>query len=166
MLILEKMKITKVETIPINIPRLNPLVLSFGKLDTMTYIITKVYTDEGIIGLGEAAALQGPTWSEESQETIKGIIDKYLAKLVIGENPFHIEKILEKMDYVRGNLFAKAAIEFAIFDIIGKYLEVPVFQLLGGLYREKTLLSWSLGALGQTPELEARASLNDDIPKR
>ena len=153
------MKIVKVEAIPVNIPRINPLILSFGKLDTITYIIVKIYTDEGIIGLGEATTLQGPTWSEESQETIKGVIDKYLAKLVIGEDPFRIEKILEKMDYVRGNLFAKAAIEFALFDILGKYLEVPVYQLLGGLYRRKTLLSWSLGALDQTPEMEAKEGL-------
>ena len=153
------MKITKIETITADIPRLNPQKLAFATFDIINYVFTKVHTDEGFIGLGEATMLSGPTWSEESQETVKGVIDKHLARLVVGEDPFCVERILGKMEYVKGNLFAKAAIEFALFDIMGKALKVPAYQLLGGLCQEKIPLSWSLGVPGQTPEMEAKDAL-------
>ncbi|MFQ5710667.1 MAG: mandelate racemase/muconate lactonizing enzyme family protein [Candidatus Geothermarchaeales archaeon] len=147
------MKIERVEAIPVNIP-IYPERLSFGAIEVINYVITRVYTDESVVGLGEAATLQGPTWSEESQESIKYVIDRYLSKAVLGEDPFCLERVLERMDrIVRGNLFAKAAIEFALYDIIGKTLGVPIYQLLGGLYRGRIPLSWTLATCD--PELDA-----------
>ena len=43
---------------------------------------------------------------------------------------------------VRGNHFAKAAVEFALFDLLGKSLGQPVYSLLGGAYRDRVPLSW------------------------
>jgi muconate cycloisomerase len=149
------MKIIKVETIPLNIPTARPHGLSFGALTSINYVIVKIHTDGGQVGLGEAATLGGPTWSEESQETIKATIDNYLAKLILGEDPFRVEWMLKKMDKgVKGNLFAKAAIEMGLFDIVGKSLGVPVYQLLGGLCHEKVPLSWSLATMNPKQEAE------------
>ena len=59
-------------------------------------------------------------------------------RILLGENPFNIEKIVAKMDYaVKYNNQAKAVIDFALHDIIGKQLGVPVYNLLGGLSQEK-----------------------------
>lgn len=138
------MEITKIETIPVSIPLKEPYVISLGPISTLDHVVTKVYTDDGIVGFGEAAPL--PIYSDETQEGIKIIVDKYLAPILIGEDPFNIEKLLEKMDKtVVGNSFAKASIELAIWDIIGKSLQKPVYKLLGGLYRDKIQVVWALG---------------------
>jgi len=149
------MKITKIESIPISIPLRKPYVISRGPILTLDHIVTKVYTDENIIGFGEAAPL--PIFSDETQEDIKIIIDNYLAPVVIGEDPFDMEKLLEKMDKsITGHTFAKAAIECALWDIMGKSVKKPVYKLLGGLYRDKIPVVWAVG-LGNPSEMAEEA---------
>lgn len=147
------MKIQRVITSIVDIPirRLHNK-MSFVTLEKVNYVLVRTQTDTGIEGLGEAAALGGPTWSEESAESIKETIDHYLAPLLIGEEPENIEKLRQKLDCAyRGNQFAKAALEMSLFDIVGKAWGIPVYDLLGGLVREKVPLSWSL-AIGDVQE--------------
>jgi len=58
---------------------------------------------------------------------------------------------------VKGNYLAKAAVDLACYDILGKAVSLPVYYLLGGLLREGIPLAWSLGA--DTPENNAREAL-------
>ncbi|MFB4162366.1 enolase C-terminal domain-like protein [Alteribacillus sp. JSM 102045] len=52
------------------------------------------------------------------------------------EDPGRVERLLQKLNrQIRGNAFAKAAVEMALFDALGKTYKVPVHQLLGGLHR-------------------------------
>ena len=136
------MKIVRIDIIPVSIPFKKRAVISFAKWEEAEFVITKMYTDEGIIGVGESAP-----WvpiSRESQETIVGIASKHLGPLLIGENPFDVEKIWWKMDNaVPGNGMAKATMDLPLYDIMGKALKVPVYQLLGG----KTVESFPLAGL-------------------
>jgi len=141
------MKIERIDIIPVSIPLKRKVAISFITWEKVEYVITKFYTDEGIVGVGESAP-----WvpiSRESQETVVGITSKHLAPLLIGENPFNIEKIWWKMDMVvPGNGMAKAALDLPLYDIMGKALKVPVYQLLGG----KTTESFPLvGLVGLGP---------------
>ncbi len=133
------MKIVKIEIIPVTIPLKKKVAISFTVWEQVEYVITKFYTDQGIVGIGESAP-----WvpiSRESQETVVGIASKHLAPLLIGENPFDIEKIWWKMDTaIPGNGMAKAALDLPLYDIMGKALNIPVYQLLGG----KTVESFPL----------------------
>jgi L-alanine-DL-glutamate epimerase-like enolase superfamily enzyme len=97
-----------------------------------------IYTDEGITGLGEAGTW-GVYYCGESQETVMDVIGYYLFPQVLeGENPFNIDLIHSKMDAaVLNNTVAKSAIDFALYDIMGKSLNVPVYQLIGGCHAEK-----------------------------
>lgn len=139
-----KMKIKKISTAVVEIPTIRAHELSCVTLNAISYVVVRIETDNGIEGLGEAAVLGGPTWSEESIESVKAMIDKYLGPMMIGENPEQLEKLRMKMEMYRDNNFAKAAIEMALFDIVGKYRGVPVYDLLGGLVYKEVPLSWTL----------------------
>jgi L-alanine-DL-glutamate epimerase-like enolase superfamily enzyme len=141
------MKIVKIEIIPVTIPLKKKVAISFTTWEQVEYVITKFYTDQGIVGIGESAPLL--FISRESQETVIAITSKYLAPLLIGEDPFNVEKIWSKMDtVVPGNGVAKAALDLPLYDIMGKALKVPVYKLLGG----KTTESFPLvGLVGLGP---------------
>ncbi|HLT97882.1 MAG TPA: enolase C-terminal domain-like protein [Acidimicrobiia bacterium] len=117
------------------------------------HAIVEVVTDEGIIGWGEAPA--GLTWGGahgryfgESPETVREVIDNYLAPNLIGMDPTQISVVHAKMDKVaKGNFYAKAAIDIACHDITGKALDVPVSTLLGGAHRDSIEVTHSLGIM-------------------
>jgi L-Ala-D/L-Glu epimerase len=131
------MKITKIECIPVNLPAKTPKVLRDEVRLGGSVVVVKMHTNEGITGIGESGlplARRGDTVG-----SIMGAITGVFApKILIGEDPFNIEKIVAKMgSLVKGNMPAKAAIDLALYDIVGKALGVPLYKLLGGLSREK-----------------------------
>lgn len=96
-------------------------------------VIVKVYTDEGLIGLGESACFGGPP------QTTKFIIEQELAPIVVGEDPSRIEWIWQKMfartrQHGRGGVIfaAMSGIDIALWDLLGKAAGLPVYKLLGG----------------------------------
>ena len=99
------------------------------------WLFVKVFTDEGIYGVGEASG-----WPRVVETAIKD-----LTNILVGENPFEIEKLWQKMfiammghgmtGIVGGG--ALTGIEMALWDIKGKALNVPVYELLGGKIRDK-----------------------------
>ena len=137
------MKIIGVEMFPINIAFKRKVKTAFrgtGRDEGVSEenVVLRIYTDEGITGLGEAGTW-GVYYCGESQETVMDVIGYYLFPQVLeGENPFNIDLIHAKMDAaVLNNTVAKSAIDFALYDIMGKKLNVPVYQLIGGCHAEK-----------------------------
>jgi muconate/chloromuconate cycloisomerase len=146
------LKIRSLQTYALSIP-VKPETLSFGRFDQVDFVIVRVETGK-FTGYGEAATLQGPTWSEESRETIKPIIDAYLSNVVVGNDTLEYSRIQTLMNArVKGNSFAKAAVEMAILDAMCKELNVSLYSLLGGKYRDVILLSWTLA--NNDPKLDA-----------
>ena len=147
------MKITKIETIPIRLPTRR--VHQWASLTTPigVYVILKLHTDEGLIGLGEAPVLKdwggdhGKYFGETPQTTMH-IINDILAPALSGQDPSRFESIHALMDKaVKGYPYCKAAIDAALYDVVGKSLKVPVYQLLGGLFRERVPIAHSLGLM-------------------
>lgn len=157
------MRITRVRTWILDIPFHQPATLSYGTSATQSFVIVQVDTDEGLVGLGEAPVLGGgPYWNEETPETIKTIIDRYVSPVVIGENPLQMTLVMSRVEYsVKGNYFAKSAIEIALHDIIGRYLEQPIHTLFGGMYRQSIDLSWTLATGDASAEIDEAAELWD-----
>ena len=142
------MKITKVDCQMVTIPYKNPYRMAPGETLYKKQIIVFVETDEGVTGIGET----GVTLVErggETQEAIYITIKKYFAPLVIGMDPFEIGRIIDKLEGFNqgrtGFLCAKAGIDTALYDIMGKVLDRPVAAVLGGIYRTKFGVSRSLG---------------------
>jgi len=104
-------------------------------------VIVKMHTDEGITGIADTGGTSA-WYRGETQDSIMAMInDVFAPSVLLGEDPFNIEKIVAAMDYAaRDNNQAKAVIDYALHDIIGKSLGVPVYKLLGGLTMEKVPL--------------------------
>jgi len=138
------MKISKVEVLPVSLPLKHLYVISGGPIKTLDHVITKIHTNEGIVGVGEASPL--PEYSDETQEGIIIALRKFLIPAILNEDPLNIAGILARMDAaISGHTFAKTAIDIALWDIAGKATKSPAYQLLGGLCREKISLTWCIG---------------------
>ena len=100
--------------------------------DGRNFLFCRVFTDEGIYGVGEATA-----WPSIQTEI------HHKASLIIGEDPFNIERLWSKMFLQTHGMSgvvgagAISAIETALWDIKGKAFNMPVWQLLGGRMRER-----------------------------
>lgn len=131
-----KAKITCVETIPLSIPFTSPIqIASGGPRPSLEVTIVRVHTDLGVHGVGETQA-----WRRQgSAETLAGqreVITAHLAPHLIGRSPFAMPAIMANLDSaIDGNLYSKAAISDALYDLQGKLLGVPVYFLLGGRRR-------------------------------
>lgn len=133
------MRITRVETIPLHLPVKNVLVESGGTFSAFDHVVVKVHADDGQYGLGEVEAY--PSFERPGAETQAGILAilrDYLSPALIGESPFNLNTIWQKMDTaVVGYLRVKGALDNAIYDLVGKHLGVPVTDLLGGRVRDR-----------------------------
>ncbi len=141
------MKITGIECIPVSLPFAKPVVMSGGVEACSDVIVVKMHTDEGIVGIAESGGTS-PWYQGESQDSIMHNINKVFGPaILLGQDPFNIEKIVAGMDKVaRGNSQAKAVIDYALHDIMGKALGVPVYKLLGGLSNEKIPLGFVMSS--------------------
>lgn len=128
------MKITKVTATAVNVPLVAPIRWSWGIRRETTRLIVRIETDEGITGLGETMGRVGA----------EAIV--YESQKILGENPFDLERILAFLrprpyffGYAGYGLIA--GIEMACWDVIGKALGKPVWELLGGRFRAKIPIS-------------------------
>jgi muconate cycloisomerase len=128
-----------------DIPVRRPHKMSFTTLEAVNFAFVRLETADGLTGWGEAACLGGPTWSEESAESVAAVIERHIAPWVRGRDASGIEALrLEMARRLQGNPFARAAVEMALWDLNGRALGVPVHRLLGGRVRDRVELSWSL----------------------
>src|SRR6516165_5523495 len=150
------MKITQVEAIHLRLSDVNER--ADGSQDTL---VVKVHTDAGITGVGEVDS--SPVVAKAIIEApISHKICRGLAECVIGQDPFEIDRLIQRM--YEGTIFfgrqgaviqAMSGVEIALWDIVGKATNRPVYQLLGGGFRKKFKAYASI-LFGDTPaETEA-----------
>jgi len=131
-----KVRITKIEAIPFGIP-IKRFADAYAEFNTSNAVLVKIYTDDGTVGIGEACAFE-PEFYGETLESIYFSIQKYIAPKIIGQNPLNINNVLSIVDATLAkSSCAKEGIDLALFDLVGKLLEVPVYILLGGCFRDK-----------------------------
>ncbi len=142
------MKITQIETIPVLVP-INPqraIRSGRGFHTNSPFLLVKVMTDEGVVGLGEVSCTA--VWSGEDNRTAARIIEQYLAPALLGQDPTQIERLTGLMSrVVAGNMFTKSALEMAFWDILGKVAGLPVYRLLGGAVRDFVTTKFSVSGL-------------------
>jgi len=139
--------IERIEARILDIPTIRPHKLSFGAISRQSPVIVQLWLANGATGFGEAATIGGPSWNEESPESIQHAIEAYLAPALIGQDGCRIEAALARMDaWCKGNAFAKSAVEMALIDAVARSLGVPAWQLLGGKRHESLPLAWTLAS--------------------
>lgn len=129
------MRITRVRATPVAVPYRRDEVWAFGRRSGLVSVLVEVDTDEGLTGLGEAAAYP-------SADVVLGAL-RAMEPLVVGSDPLRIEQLVQRIDVV-GTYHhtgtsspAAAAVETACWDLLGKSCGMPVVNLLGGLFRER-----------------------------
>jgi L-alanine-DL-glutamate epimerase-like enolase superfamily enzyme len=131
------MRITDVRTIAVEVNLKQTVFDANYTMATKPALLVEVVTDEGLVGLGEAAHFGGPMASTAQ------VIEHELKPYLIGENPNDIERLWERMHrraykHARGGIVIAAisGIDIALWDLRGKMANMPVWRLLGG-YRKR-----------------------------
>jgi len=139
----------------VDVPTVRRHKLSNTSVTAQSYVLVRVRLANGAEGIGEAATLGGPRWSEESVEAMKANIDAYLAPALLGSRADRFEAAGLRMDQAaKRNNAAKAAIETALFDAVGKTLGLPAAALLGGAVRDRIPVLWTLASGDPAQEAE------------
>ncbi|MEK7214470.1 MAG: mandelate racemase/muconate lactonizing enzyme family protein [Chloroflexota bacterium] len=126
------MKVTRVETMAVNVPLEVPF-LAGNLVRTAPHAIIQAYTDDGLVGLGYCFSI-----SPRGFNAMKAALDD-LAEELVGENPLETERIAAKLHRAFSwegpfGLFnmVQSAIDIALWDIAGKAYGQPLYRLLGG----------------------------------
>ena len=142
-----RLSIERIEARILDIPTIRPHKLSFGSISRQSPVIVQLWLQDGATGFGEAATIGGPSWNEESPESIQLAITQHLAPVLIGQPGEHFGAVLARMDAAcKGNAFAKSAVEMALIDAVARSLGLPAWQLLGGKNHQRLPLAWTLAS--------------------
>jgi L-alanine-DL-glutamate epimerase-like enolase superfamily enzyme len=131
------MKITSIEAIPVEVPRRAQTMIeaSYGATPAAKHVVTLVETDQGLTGIGEASPEY--QWTGEDWTTCRNAIATYIAPALVGRNPLDVADAARRMDgALTYNYQAKAAVEMALWDIVGKAAGLPLHQIWGGRVRD------------------------------
>jgi len=139
------MRIVGVELTAVAVPyssELGTLVTSGLTLSEARHLLVQVHTDAGLVGLGEA--VPRPSVYGETLGGIRAALETLIVPPILGLDPLDTERAWASWERVVGNQSAKAAIDVALHDLIGRQARTPLFRLLGG---------WSAGSIPLTMAL-------------
>lgn len=136
------MGIQKLEVYCVTLKYAEPFRIASGASTEARNVVVKLTTDYDVIGWGESSPSKRVTG--ETVESVIEVLDRLSPKL-IRSCPLRIEHIVDLMDRtVKRNPAAKAAVDMALFDVLGKTAKKPLYLLLGG-YRTEVLTDLTLG---------------------
>lgn len=146
--------ITKIDIYKLNISRSAPFRIALGTWTHVENILIRVHSSDGIYGLGEGSPI--PYIVGETQATDFEAA-RALAQLLVGKNPLEIEERLRELDaFLVHNPTVKSAFDMALYDLLGKVANLPLYALLGGAKR----IFYTDDTLGiDTPEAMAQKAL-------
>ena len=134
------------------------------KATAMRPILVQVYTDEGVMGIGECSPMNA--------KVVAHFVNTALKPILVDENPLEINKLWNKMTFrtyklgVQGTQpEAIAGVDIALWDILGKVAGLPIHTLLGGCYREKVLMYASIGGGGGSTPAQMAKRVEDHLDK-
>ena len=156
------MKIISVRAVPLSSPLVKPLRWGSMVVHSKGGIVVLITTDEGLTGIGEAG------FSSEYFATVGPIVNNQLGPMLIGEDPRMIADLWKKMfraTHIWGRrgieTYAVSGIDIALWDLLGKITEQPVYRLLGGA--KSRVRAYFAPSLKPTEEIleEARDAVRD-----
>jgi L-alanine-DL-glutamate epimerase-like enolase superfamily enzyme len=139
------MKITRVECWPVTMPLAEPYTIAYERVDCATNVLLRIETNRGIVGIGCAAPDQAVT-GETPDGVLRNLRDT-VEPAIRGADPLRHALLLERLAKALPQApSARAAVDMALFDILGKVAGLPVYRLLGG-YRDRIRTSITIGVL-------------------
>ncbi len=164
------MKVTNIKAIPYRLPIRRDFGWAGLHVGIGNFVLIRVRTDEGLEGLGEAVPLA--EWggdhnrrAGETQETVVHVVEDLLRPHLVGEDALDVERITARMDaVVRGHSYAKAAIDIALHDLLGKKAGLPLYKVLGGAFRDAVPVAHMVGLMPPEEAVEeAAAAIADGV---
>lgn len=147
------MKIKKIILYEIDIPMRKSFTTGFGTVTSRPTIIVKLETEKGVVGWGECPPLPFPMYKPETIDTCMIVIENYITPLILDKEFSAIEEFVSLYSAIKGNLFAKAGVETAVWPILSQIKNKSVAELLGGTQKEiKTGISVGIGSMEETLE--------------
>lgn len=141
------LKINRIDTWIVDIPTIRPHVLAMTSISHQSMVLVRIHCTDGLVGSGEGTTIGGLAYGEESPESIKLTIDRYMAPLLLDRDATDPASLMAPIrTTVVGNHFAKNAIEMALLDLQGQRLGVPVSTLLGGRVHDQVPVLWTLAS--------------------
>ena len=135
----------------LTMPLVEEFKMSFGSTKIRHSLLIELHGD-GLVGYGECPAGEGPFYSYEACETAVWVLKKYLARKIIGKTYADPQEFRESMEFVRGHRMAKAALEYAFWDLYAKELGMPLWRVYGGV-KKKIPVGVSIGIRENPREL-------------
>jgi O-succinylbenzoate synthase len=129
------MKIECVEVLHLAIPLKHHFTTSFSATTEHHTVILRAYSD-GMVGYGEATPFYGPVYSAETNNSVYYTLKDFVLPGVIGKDFASAEALLNDLKWIRGNNFAKSAIEIAFWNLLAQASGQPLHDLLGGTRAE------------------------------
>ncbi len=138
---MKNLKIIKIDIFNIKIPLSRPYKVAYGYFEHANNTIIRIHSSDGIYGIGESSPNKKVTG--DTQES-NFVMAQVLAKLLIGKNPLAIDNCMSTMDnYLEFNDTVKSAFDMALYDLLAKQANLPLYALLGGdkrtLYTDYTI---------------------------
>jgi L-alanine-DL-glutamate epimerase-like enolase superfamily enzyme len=149
-------KITHVEIWPVAMKLAEPYTVAYETFSTATNVMVRLDTDRGVFGHGCAAP--DPEVTGETPESAEQALAR-AADQLLGRDPTRWARVLEHLKHtaVVDEPAALAAVDMALFDIIGKATGMPVWRLLGG-FRDRIRTSVTIGILPERETVERARS--------
>ena len=136
--------IRRVDAVPVALPLKTPMKMSGVTIAKAENLLVRIEAADGTVGWGEAAS--APTMTGETMESM-AVAVRYMAPALNGGLLADIDKVGALMDRAMyGNNAAKAAVEMAWHDALGKVAGKPVYELLGGKRRDRVPALWMLAS--------------------
>jgi O-succinylbenzoate synthase len=125
------MKIESLTLTRLNMPLVSAFETSFGRITHRECILVTLYS-EGLTGYGECVADRDPGYSYETTGTAWHILKDFIAPFVVGRDVKDAEDFQRRVSGIRGHNLAKAGVEMAIWDLLGKRENKSLRELFGG----------------------------------
>lgn len=146
------MRITRLEAWLVNLRLAEPYSVAYEHVDHAPNIFLRIETNKGLIGLG-CVNPDEPICGETPQSVL-GALDGPVREALIGADPRYVTRLRERLRKLLPDApGARAGIDMALYDLLGKLAGLPIYQLLGG-YRDRIATSVTIGILGEAETVQ------------
>ena len=145
------MRLSRITLSPLSMPLISHFETSFGRIYNRECVLVKIES-EGLVGWGECAADRDPGYSYETTGTAMHILKDFALPLLVGQDVIDAADFQRRIGSIRGHHLAKAGVEMALWDLLGKRDGKSLKQMLGGV-RDQVEVGVSVGLQDTTADL-------------
>ena len=137
------MKLDSLTLYLVRLPLVTPFATSFGSIDHKECVLVELHAD-GLIGYGESAVEHDPGYNYETTGTAWHILKDFVSPLILGQDVVDAADFQGRVAGIRGHHLAKAGVEMALWDLLGKRDGKSLKDMFGGV-RYKVEVGVSIG---------------------